>query len=284
MSTILVTGASGFVGRHLVPSLVAAGHRVVALVRTPTAGEMVLGRLSRRPARAGRDADRRRHPAGDPRPGDGRRRCRRPPRRDPARLQRRCGPAPGQHRGHAVRRRRDEGGRCPASRPHGRARRRRRPGPPLRELQGEGRGARPRFGPRLDDPQAVAPVRARATASSTSSPASSGSRPGSSRCRATGSRVPADPCRRRLCGRRPRDRRSDVDRRVVRARRSALLDVPRDHPRGRLCAGQAARRSCRCRSRSSGSSPGPPNGCASRSRSRRTSFASSSSTTSGRST
>ena len=46
MSTILVTGASGFVGRHLVPRLVAAGHDVVALVRTPTAGEMVLGRLA----------------------------------------------------------------------------------------------------------------------------------------------------------------------------------------------------------------------------------------------
>jgi uncharacterized protein YbjT (DUF2867 family) len=46
MSTVLVTGASGFVGSHAVPALLAAGHRVVALVRTPTAGEAVLGRLT----------------------------------------------------------------------------------------------------------------------------------------------------------------------------------------------------------------------------------------------
>jgi uncharacterized protein YbjT (DUF2867 family) len=45
MSTILVTGASGFVGSHLIPSLLEAGHDVVAFVRNPIAGETVVGRL-----------------------------------------------------------------------------------------------------------------------------------------------------------------------------------------------------------------------------------------------
>ena len=45
MSTILVTGASGFVGSHAVPALLGAGHRVVALVHTPASGEAVLARL-----------------------------------------------------------------------------------------------------------------------------------------------------------------------------------------------------------------------------------------------
>jgi NADH dehydrogenase len=45
MSTVLVTGASGFVGSHVVPELAAAGHRVVALVRSPEAGEAVRRRL-----------------------------------------------------------------------------------------------------------------------------------------------------------------------------------------------------------------------------------------------
>ena len=45
MSTVLVTGASGFVGSHLLPELIGAGHRVVALVRSPASGEKVTRRL-----------------------------------------------------------------------------------------------------------------------------------------------------------------------------------------------------------------------------------------------
>src|SRR3954470_24251075 len=45
MSTILVTGASGFVGSHVIPVLLERGHRVAALVRSGDAGASVHVRL-----------------------------------------------------------------------------------------------------------------------------------------------------------------------------------------------------------------------------------------------
>ncbi len=52
MAFILVTGASGFVGGHTLPVLVARGHRVAALVRSDAAGLEVVERLApeQRPA------------------------------------------------------------------------------------------------------------------------------------------------------------------------------------------------------------------------------------------
>ena len=159
MSTILVTGASGFVGSHTVPALIAAGHRVVALARTPTAGETVIGRLpvaqrgsveirigdvtrpeTLGPALAGVDAVV--HLVAIPRDYNG---------------------------GADLRLVNTEGTRALVVAMRTAGVRRlvhmgalgvdRRSDPPLRELEGEGRGAGPRVGPRLDHPQAVAPVR-----------------------------------------------------------------------------------------------------------------------------
>ncbi len=46
MSTVLVTGANGFVGSHLVPALADGGHRVLALVRDDDGAAQVRRRLS----------------------------------------------------------------------------------------------------------------------------------------------------------------------------------------------------------------------------------------------
>lgn len=52
MSTIFLTGGSGFVGSHVLPELIDGGHRIVALVRDEASGERILRRLdaSRRTA------------------------------------------------------------------------------------------------------------------------------------------------------------------------------------------------------------------------------------------
>jgi uncharacterized protein YbjT (DUF2867 family) len=46
MATILLTGANGFVGSHTLPALIAAGHRVRALVRDAKGAERVRARLT----------------------------------------------------------------------------------------------------------------------------------------------------------------------------------------------------------------------------------------------
>ncbi len=46
MSTVLVTGASGFVGSHLIPALIDAGHHVLALARDDAGAAQVERRLT----------------------------------------------------------------------------------------------------------------------------------------------------------------------------------------------------------------------------------------------
>jgi uncharacterized protein YbjT (DUF2867 family) len=46
MTTILVTGANGFVGSHMTPALIDAGHRVLALVRDDAGAAQVAARLA----------------------------------------------------------------------------------------------------------------------------------------------------------------------------------------------------------------------------------------------
>ncbi len=48
MSTILLTGANGFVGSHVLPALLAAGHDVVALVRDDDGATDILARIAPR--------------------------------------------------------------------------------------------------------------------------------------------------------------------------------------------------------------------------------------------
>ncbi len=45
MSTILVTGAHGFIGGHAVPALLEAGHNVVALTRDQAGADRLLTRV-----------------------------------------------------------------------------------------------------------------------------------------------------------------------------------------------------------------------------------------------
>ena len=241
MSTVLVTGANGFVGSHMVPALLDAGHRVIALVRDDDGAALVLRRLGPARQSLGRDPPRRRHEARHAARG-------RSPAPTPsctsspiaARLGRRRDAAPRQHRGHAQHPRGGDGRRRPPVRPPRRARRRRRAGPPLRELQGQGDGARARERPRAGRSWRRRCCSVRATGSSTSSRASSGCRPASSRSRARATRASSRWRSRPGAGRGPGARRRRDDRPRVPARRAALLDLPRDRGGGPARHGRQA--------------------------------------------
>ena len=183
-------------------ALLDAGHRVVALVRGETAGEPVLAAAPGLRTAAVSSCE----PATSPiRPASARRSRggrRRPPGGDPAGLRRRLDAPADQHGRDPGRARGDgAGGRRPAH-PHGRPRRRGRSEAALRELEGQGGGAGGRVDARVDDRQALAPVRAGRRVlqhDRRAGPPVPGRDPGAGRRLQP---VPADPCRRRRAGRR----------------------------------------------------------------------------------
>ena len=186
MTTVLVTGASGFVGSHLLPELVGAGHRVVALVRSQRAGERVMRRISGCRCRERGASNRRRRPTHHA--VRGARRCRRggPPRRDPTRLERRPRAPGGQPRRDPQRDRRHGGVRRPAPRPSRGARRRGRENLHYARSKATRRAVGAGERARLDDPRAVAAVRPARRVLQHRRRSSSGCRPASCPSPATG--------------------------------------------------------------------------------------------------
>ena len=228
----------GFVGSHVVPALIAGGHRVLALVRAEAPGQRCEAATAARPASLEtRIGDVNSRPRSRPR--DGRRRRRRPPRRPAPRLDGGRACTGSTSRAPATwSRRRD--GRDPAVRPPGRAGGRRRSRPALRELEGPGRWRSSGAARSTGRSSSLRCCSASATGSSTSSPAWSGCRPAWSRSRATARPLPAAGDQRPGARRGRRRSRDDATIGQSPARRPALLDLSRDHREVLAADGQAA--------------------------------------------